>query len=191
MDRTDPGQPLLGFAEVLGGKREVWEYAALVTSLDSEILTLGQLYRSRADCENAFDELKNHWGWGGFTTQDLKRCRLLAASVALIYNWWSLFVRLADPDQHREVITSRPLLLQAIARKTQHAGRTTLLVSSTHGEQQVARRAYLRIARFFASWRAKAEQLDAVQRWYRILSEALRKYLRGRQLIPPARLQPG
>src|SRR5215470_13825954 len=51
-----------------------------------EILTLGQLYRDRADCENAFDELKNHWGWGGFTT-----CRLLAASVALIYNWWSLF----------------------------------------------------------------------------------------------------
>ena len=52
-------------------------------------------------------------------------------------------------------------------------------------------RAYLRIARFFAGLRAKAEQLDAVQRWYRILSEALRKYLRGRQLIPPARLQPG
>jgi hypothetical protein len=24
-----------------------------------------------ADCENAFDELKNHWGWGGFTTHDL------------------------------------------------------------------------------------------------------------------------
>jgi hypothetical protein len=191
VDRSDPAQPLLGFAEVLGGKREVWEYAALVTSLDSEILTLGQLYRDRADCENAFDELKNHWGWGGFTTQDLKRCRLLAASVALIYNWWSLFVRLADPDQHREAITSRPLLLQAIARKTQHAGRTTLSVSSTHGEQHRARRAYLRIAQFFAGLRAKAEQLDAAQRWYRILSEALRKYLRGRQLIPPARLQPG
>src|SRR5215472_10292031 len=55
LDRTDPGQPLLGFAEVIGGKQEVWEYAALVTSLDSEILTLGQLYRDRADCENAFD----------------------------------------------------------------------------------------------------------------------------------------
>ena len=122
---------------------------------------------------------------------DLKRCRLLAASVALIYNWWSLFVRLADPDHHREVITSRPLLLQAIARKTQHAGRTTLSVSSTHGEQRMARQAYLRIARFFARLREKAEQLDALQRWYRILSEALRKYLHGRQLIPPARLQPG
>jgi hypothetical protein len=57
---------------VLGGKREVWEYAALVTSLDSEILTLSQLYRDRADCETAFDELESHWGWGGFTTQDLK-----------------------------------------------------------------------------------------------------------------------
>jgi hypothetical protein len=30
--------------------------------------------------------------------------------VALIYNWWSLFVRLADPEHHREAITSRPLL---------------------------------------------------------------------------------
>jgi hypothetical protein len=63
-------------------------------------------------------------------------------------------------------------------------------VSSMHGEQQTARRAYVRIARFFAELRAKAEQLDPVRRWYRILSEALQKYLRGRQLIPPARLQP-
>jgi hypothetical protein len=33
----------------------------LVTSLDNEILTMGQLYRDRADCENTFDELKNQW----------------------------------------------------------------------------------------------------------------------------------
>src|SRR6266480_7609266 len=67
VDRTQPALPQLSFAEV-AGKREVWEYAALVTSLHSEILTLGPLYRDRADCENGFDELKNHWGWGGFTT---------------------------------------------------------------------------------------------------------------------------
>jgi len=36
-----------------------------VTSLEAEIITLGQLYRDRGDCENAF-ELKNQWGWGGF-----------------------------------------------------------------------------------------------------------------------------
>ena len=182
-----PGAAAARFAEV-GPDKEVWEYAALVTSLDSEILTLGQLYRDRADCENAFDELKNQWGWGGFTTQDLKRCRLLAGIVALIYNWWSLFVRLADPDHHREAITSRPLLLQAIARQTQHAGQVTLTISSTHGEHDKARRAYLRIAGFLAGLRETAEQLNPLERWYRILSEALRHYLNGRQLEPPPRL---
>jgi hypothetical protein len=95
----------LGFAEIDDG-REVWEYAVLVTSLDSEILSLGQLYRDRADCENSFDELKNQWGWGGFTTRDLKRCRLMAGCVALMFNCWNLFVRLADPDHHR--IIARP-----------------------------------------------------------------------------------
>ena len=110
--------------------------------------------------------------------------------MALIYNWWSLFVRLADPYHHREVITSRPLLLQAIARKTQHAGRTTLSVSSARAADGAAGlSAHRPLLCHVAS--KKAEQLDAVQRWYRILSEALRKYLRGRQLIPPARLQPG
>ena len=99
-DTTNAAQPRLGFAEI-GPDKSVWEYAALVTSLDSEILTLGQLYRDRADCENGFDELKNQWAWGGFTTQDLMRCRLLAAMVALVYNWWSLFARLADPAHHR------------------------------------------------------------------------------------------
>src|SRR5262249_8186120 len=135
-----PGRPAVavsGSPAWLGGKREVWEYAALVTSLDSEILTLGQLYRDRADCENAFDELKNHWGWGGFTTQDLKRCRLLAASVALIYNWWSCLsgwlIRIS-------IVKSSPAsrcCCRRLPRKTEHTGRTTLSVSSTHGEQQI------------------------------------------------------
>ena len=69
--------------------------AVLVTSTDYEVRTLAQLYRDRADAENNFYELKNQWGWGGFTTHDLKRCRLMAAMVALVYNWWNLFVRLA------------------------------------------------------------------------------------------------
>src|SRR5882762_9105846 len=188
-ERDDAGQLRLSFAEIDDGG-EVWEYAVLVTSLDSEILSIGQLYRDRADCENVFDELKNQWGWGGFTTHDLKRCRLLAGSGALIFNWWSLFVRLADPNHHREAITSRPLLMQAIARQTQHAGQVTLTLSSTHGDQHKARRAYLRIAGFLARLRQTAEQLDPVQRWYRILSEALKRYLKGRQLDPPPRLAP-
>lgn len=47
---------------------------------------LAQLYRDRADAENSFDELKNQWGWGGVTTQDLARSWLMARMMALVYN---------------------------------------------------------------------------------------------------------
>ena len=167
--------------------REVFEYAVLVTSLDSEILSLGQLYRDRADCKNSFDELKNRWGWGGFTTHDLARCRLMARIVALAYNWWTLFGRLAEPDRHREAITARPLMMHAIARRTEHAGRTALTITSTHGDHRQVQRAYRRIASFFAGLRSTAEQLTPLQRLYRILSEAMCHFLHGRQLrAPPA-----
>jgi len=101
--------------------------------------------------------LKNQWGWDGFTTQDVMRCRLLAGTVALAY--WSLFARLANPDHHREAITSLPLLLSAVVRRTQHAGQVTLTISSTHGMHDKARPAYLRIASLLAELRKSAEQL--------------------------------
>ena len=116
-ERQADGQLALGFVEIDEARQEAWEYAVLVTSLTAEIVTLGQLYRDRGDCENNFDELKNQWGWGGFTTHDVARCRLMARIVALVANWWNLFVRLADPEHHREAITTRPLLLEAIARQ--------------------------------------------------------------------------
>jgi len=184
------GQRLLSFGTV-DPRKEVWEYGALVTSLDAELLTLGQLYRDRADCENDFDELKNQWGWGGFTTQDLKRCRLMARNVALIFNWWTLFARLVDPNHHREAITTRPLLLTAIGRQTSHAGRTTIHVSSSHGRHPWARQALARIGAFLQAMTSSAEQLTPLQRWYRILSEALVKYLKGRQLDPPRQIAAG
>jgi hypothetical protein len=130
----------------------------------------------------------HQWGWGGFTTQDLTRCRLLAGTVALIYNGWSLFVRLADPEHHREAITSRPLLLSAIARRTQHAGQMTLTIGSTHGLRDKAHRASVCIAGFLAELGKNAEQLSPLEKWYRILSEALRHFLHRRQLQPQPRL---
>ena len=35
-------------------------------------------YRDRADAENCFDELKNQWGWVGFTSHKLASSRLMA-----------------------------------------------------------------------------------------------------------------
>jgi len=36
--------------------------------------------------------------------------------VALIYNWWSWYVRLANPKSRLEAKASRPKLLSAVAR---------------------------------------------------------------------------
>ena len=91
-------------------------YSVPVTDLDGVLIASVQHYRDRADCENNLDELKNQWGWGGYTTQDLSPCRLMARIIALIYNCWSLFVRLPEPHMHKEAITSRPLLLSSVAR---------------------------------------------------------------------------
>jgi hypothetical protein len=87
----------------------------LVTSLDSEILSLGQLYRD-------------------------------------------------------EAITRRPSVLEAIGRQTSHAGRTTVTITGSHSEHDRARAALTHIADFFTKLRKTAEQLTALERWYRILS---------------------
>lgn len=185
--RNDDDQLHLGFAEI-AGDAEMYEYAVLVTSLDLEILSIAQLYRDRADCENAFDELKNQWGWGGFTTRDLARCRLAARMVALVYNWWNIFVRLAEPNKHLEAITSRPLLLAAVAERTRHGRQTTLRISATHGRAGWAQAVLGGVTRFLRGLIEAAEQLTAEQSWRQILSRAFSAWLDGRQLRAPPRL---
>jgi len=184
---NDESQLALGFVEI-GTESEVYEYGVLVTSLEEEGLTLAQLYRDRADSENPFDELKNQWGWAGFTTRDLARCRIMARFIALTYNWWNLFVRLAEPDKHLEAITSRPLLISAIAERSRHARQTTLRVASSHAQAGWAANVLSSIARFLHGLTRNAEQLTADQRWRRILSHAVRSFLAGRQIRLPVRL---
>ena len=183
-EQAEDGQQRLSVATVDPRKR-VWEFGALVTSLDAEILeilTLGQLHRDSADGENDFDELKNQWGWGGFTTQDLKHCRLMARFMALVFNWWTLFARLADREHHREAITSRPLPLMAVGRQTAGAGQMTIRVGSPHARHPWARATLTRINAFLETLRSTAEQLTPIERWCRIVSEAL---VKGWQLVPP------
>ncbi|HXV11373.1 MAG TPA: transposase [Burkholderiales bacterium] len=180
------GQRLLGFVEAdrKAGKRTIgYETAVLVTNLEHEVLTLGQLYRDRADAENAFDELKNQWGWGGFTTHDLARCQLSARAVALIYNWWSLFVRLAHPEARREAITSRPWLMSSIGRKTEHAGQTTISLTGLHADFDLARIALTRVSTLLQGWaRQTAEQLRPRLVWH-CVCDHLKQLLAG--ILPP------
>ena len=97
-----------------------------VNSLTDEVRTIAQHYRDRGDVENNFDELKNQWGWAGFTTQDRKRCQIMGRVIALVYNWWTIFMRLGIPGKHAEAITSRPLALQGVARQIRHGNQTTV-----------------------------------------------------------------
>jgi hypothetical protein len=179
------GQQQLYFAEPRGGFK-LWEYAVLVTNTHHALEAIAQLYRDRADCENGFDELKNQWGWGGYTTHDLERCNLSARAVALIYNWWSWYVRLANPQARREAITSRPLLLSGVARLTEHAGQSRLLLTLMHGagEQIKAMVAAVRIG--LDHVRTTAPQLTSLNRWIALVRYIVGKIIAAKPKNPPA-----
>jgi hypothetical protein len=165
-----------------------YEYAVLVTSMQYEVRTVAQLYRDRGDSENNFDELKNQWAWSGFTTQDRKRCQIMARLTALIYNWWTVFMRLGIPEKHAEAITSRPLALHGIARQTRHANQTTVEITSTHAMAPVIQAALTRINAFFKTIKETTEQLPQLARWRLILSAAFRIFLNGRMIGSTSRL---
>jgi hypothetical protein len=166
----------------------VYEYAVLVTSLKDEVRTIAQHYRDRGDSENNFDELKNQWGWGGFTTHDRKRCQTMARITALIYNWWTIFMRLGIPDKHAEAITSRPLALHGIARRIRHSNQTTIEVTSTHSKAAVIAAALTKVSGFLKRIKATAEQFTQPVRWRLILSAAFQQFLHGRVLGSTGRL---
>ena len=176
------GQACLDLGKLAG--EECWEHQVLVTNLEDEVLGLCDLYRQRADIENAYDELKNQWGWGGFVTRDLKRCRVAARNVALVYNWWSLFVACAQPERGREAITSRPLLLAAVGRVTASGRQLTLRLTSTHAGASEAQGLLTGLSLFLSSLGNAAEQLGRLQRWERIWDRILSPWTRPRQLLP-------
>jgi hypothetical protein len=165
-----------------------YEYVVLVTSLADEVRTVAQHYRDRGDAENNFDELKNQWGWAGFTTQDRKRCQIMGRIIALVYNWWTIFMRLGIPDKHAEAITSRPLALHGIARQTRHGNQTTVEITSMHAKASQIAEILTKVSGFLKRIRTTAEQLAQGERWKLILSAAFRYFLGGKVIGSTGRL---
>lgn len=164
-----------------------YEYMVLVTTMEEDVRAVADQYRQRADAENNFDELKNQWGWGGFTTRDLLRCQIAARTVALIYNWWNLFVKCAEPERGREAITSRPLLLSAVGRLTETGRQLTLRLTSTHGEAARAQRLLTELSLFLSGLKNTAEQLSPGECWERIWARILAPWLQPTgQLAAPS-----
>jgi hypothetical protein len=190
MSGEDDGQQERAFIEAdkkAGKGITGYEYAVRVNHTDEEILSLGQLYRDRADAENAFDELKNQWGWGGFTPHDLHRCPLAARAVAVVYNGRSLFVRLAHPEARREAITRRPWRMSSVERRTEHAGQTTITLTGLHAHFEKARAALMRVSALLQGWVAgAAEQWTPTSVWNHVCDH-LKHVIAG--IAPPASLR--
>ena len=179
-----PQQMKFEFAD-MGEEMEAYEYAVLITNMDLEVLTIAHHYRNRADCENNFDELKNQWGWAGYTTQDLHRCSMMARIIAVIYNWWTLFARLIEPNSHMEAITTRPLLLHAVGKQISHAGQKIIKVSSGHGKFGSVQSSLVKLSAFFKTLRPCAEQLGMAERMRRVLELAFKNFLELPLKDPP------
>ncbi len=177
--------PQLQLIEIQAGAVQQYEYALLATSLTDPLSALAQHYRDRGDAENIYDEQKNQWGWGGYTTHDMKRCQIMARIIALIYNWWSLYVRLAIPERHAEAITSRPLLLYGVGQQTRHGGQTTLTITPVHAQGHAMEQVLKSVNAFLLEVKATARQLNWNERWRTILSRIFAKILEGRPLATP------
>ena len=154
-----------------------WEYAVLVCNAHYQIENIGQLYRDRADCENGFDEIKNQWGWGGYSTHDIERCALSARAVALVYNWWSWYVRLAHPKTRLEAITSRPKLLSAVGRMTSHAGQRKILLTITHEAAAQIKALVANVRHGLQLIQVTAPQLTKPERWIALVRYIVQRIL--------------
>jgi hypothetical protein len=159
--------------------------AVLVSSLDAQAFpaqVIPKHYRDRADAENCFDELKNQWGWNGFTSRRLSPSRLMANLVALFYNWWNLYLRFYDEEHHREAIRTRPMLMSGVGRQIQSGGRRTVKVSVLHEKGNLIAQAVTNISNELHRIRAITERWTVEQRWTLLLTRLLRRWLGGKWL---------
>jgi hypothetical protein len=172
IEHENEGQLNLSFIDKAENIK-AFEYSVLVTNLPDDLISIVQHYRDRADCENNFDELKNQWGWCGYTTKQVKSCRLIARIIALIYNWWTLYTRLLMPRSHLEAITSRPLLLHSVGRLTETGRQTKLSITNSHQLNDVVVNAYHKVTPFFKWLKGAAPQLDNSECWLAIINQIM------------------
>ena len=99
-------------------------------------------------------------------------------------------MRLADPSKWREAITSRPLLLGAVGRRTTHAGQVCVTITPAQGQAGRIQEMLTRGSTFLKGLMDAAEQLTSAERWHRILSKIFEEQLGGRSLKVPSLVLP-
>ena len=95
----------------------------------------------------------------------------------MIYNWWSWYVRLANPKSRLKAKTSRPKLLSAVGRLTTHSRINTIVLVLTHEAARQIKAMIVNVRAGVEPIRGAAPQLAGSQRWY-----ALARYIGGKIL---------
>ena len=111
--------------------------------------------------------MKNQWGWGGFTAQDMHRSQVTARAVAL---------------------TSRPLLLAAVGRATSRGNQTTLSLTPMHAEADWIKSMMANDHAAIQHVKAAAQRWPRLDRWRVLLAYICQRILGQIGLPTPAPL---
>ena len=164
------------------GHEDLWDipevqYQAYVTNLRAEQADSSQVvlcYRKRGDSENVFDELKNQWGFEGFSS-----CKAVVAESAsrlmlIVYNLWSLFVRvLSDRDGHTEAVTSRYELLMLPGRLVKSSRQKRVKLSVSRKLKASLKAAYTRLEQWLNATAPQLRLYGEIQpTWNLLLPES-------------------
>jgi hypothetical protein len=140
------------------------EFAVYVTNLpeDFNCWKIQVLYRDRADVENVFDELKNQWGFGGFSAKSRATSELAMRLLLMVYNLWVLFVRFIDPKKHTEAKRGRRWFLLIAARLVQSGRQKEMQVSIRGGWAEQLRTGYTRLHEWISTTAPQFKQVITV-----------------------------
>ena len=102
-------------------------------------------------------------------------------------------MRLAHPKTRLEAITSRPLLLAGVARLTEHAGQSRLLVTLTHAASDQIKTMIANVRKGLDTVLAIVPQLTKTARWKALMHYIIDKIIaiRKQNQPPPASMIPG
>ncbi len=90
---------------------------------------------------------------------------------------WSWYGQLANPKARMEAITSRPLLLAALGKMTQHSGQTRVLLTVTHAAAAQVKALVANVRAGLQHVLATAPQLPSAQRWKALVGYIVEKIL--------------
>jgi hypothetical protein len=92
-------------------------------------------------------------------------CQTTARTCTLVYNWWSWYCRTANPSARMQAITNRALLLAAVGTTANHAGQTTLYLTTLHGKANVLKALIANIHAALQHVKDTAEQFKVIDQW--------------------------